>query len=511
MTTLAFADPPLRRLFTRLDFAPRPSQEKLLGLFERWEALRDGRVAPTMPLEEGAVPPDAFVLVRIDLEHDFILQRPCSCLNALLGTGKAGDRLSLAPRQRQAARLRRLFDTVIQTGEPVLAEFSIEGHDEPASVVDLLATPLADEQGRIVGVLGGYAMRPELGGVARRPSHRAAQSGPVIFALSNSRALAETVAAQLECAVAAHEERKFEDGEFKIRPLVGVRGRDVYVFADLSASACESVNDKLCKLLFFVGALKQSAAQRVTVVAPYLCYARKERQTKPRDPVVTRYIAQMFEAVGVDCVITMTAHDLAAFQNAFRCGAEHLDANALFAHALAERLAGREVAVVSPDPGGEKRAELFREMLERVLKTPVTKGLVEKKRSMGKVTGDLFSGDVAGRVAIIFDDMIVGGGTMTRAAQACRRAGAREVLAVATHGLFTGGAEHLFGDPSIDEIWITDSVMPTAAVEAHMRNGRVKVAPLGKLLAGVIRTCHSGGSINELLEHELSPMAACSG
>ena len=130
----------------------------------------------------------------------------------------------------------------------------------------------------------------------------------------------------------------------------------------------------------------------------------------------------MFEAVGVDCVITMTAHDLAAFQNAYRCGAEHLDGRALFAHALAERLEGREVAVVSPDPGGEKRAELFREMLERLLKAPVTKGLVDKTRSMGKVTGDLFAGDVEGRVTIIVDDMISTGGTMIRAAQGLPKA-----------------------------------------------------------------------------------------
>jgi ribose-phosphate pyrophosphokinase len=329
----------------------------------------------------------------------------------------------------------------------------------------------------------------------------------VFYALSNACALAGDVVARLGNVVAAHEERKFDDGEFKIRPLVGVRARDVYVFADLSGAASESVNDKLCKMLFFVGALKQSAARRVTVVAPYLCYARKERQTKPRDPVATRYLAQMFEAVGVDCVITMTAHDLAAFQNAFRCGAEHLDANALLAHALSHRLAGREVSVVSPDPGGEKRAELFRETLERVLMAPVAKGLVDKKRSMGKVTGDLFAGDVAGRVAIIIDDMITTGGTMTRAAHACRGNGASEVLAVATHGLFTGGAEKFFADASIDEIWITDSVMPGASAEAFARKGRVRVVPIGNLLARVIQTCNSGGSINDLLEHELRPMA----
>ena len=249
--------------------------------------------------------------------------------------------------------------------------------------------------------------------------------------------LAEQVAHRLGTIVSAHEERRFDDGEHKIRPLTGVRNRDVHVFADLASSGEESVNDKLCKLLFFIGALKQSAAGRVNVIAPYLCYGRKERQTKPRDPVATRYLAQMFEAVGCDGLVTVAAHDLAALQNAFRRETEHLDLHALFARALAPHLQGKEVAVVAPDPGGEKRAELFRETLERNLGAPVSKALVDKKRSMGKVTGDLFAGDVAGRTAIIVDDMISTGGTMTRAALACRRHGATEVFAAAAHGLFT--------------------------------------------------------------------------
>ena len=120
------------------------------------------------------------------------------------------------------------------------------------------------------------------------PSRWASPDGPVLFALANSRALANGVAERLGTTIEAHEERDFEDGEHKIRPLVSVRNRSVYVFADLVTSPGQSVNDKLCKLLFFVGALKQSAARSVTVVAPYLCYARKERQTKPRDPVATR-------------------------------------------------------------------------------------------------------------------------------------------------------------------------------------------------------------------------------
>ena len=510
MTTLAFADLPLRRLFARLDFAPRPRQERLAGLLALWEEWRNGRVEPALPLV-APPPPYAFLFTLDGEKHDYVLQHPCASLEGLVGIDRAGDKLSMAPIPRQAARLRRLFDTVIQAGEPVLAEFFIEIHGVTASVVDLLAAPMADADGRIVGIFGGSELRPAAGAEAR-PAHPMGKAdAPVIFALSNARALATDVATRLGGVVAAHEERQFEDGEHKIRPLESVREKDVYVFADLAASAGESVNDKLCKLLFFIGALKQAAARRVTLVAPYLCYARKERQTKPRDPVVTRYLAQIFEAVGCDRVITMTAHDLAAFQNAFRRPAEHLDAYALFAHALAGRLAGREVAVISPDPGGEKRAELFREMLERVLDAPVAKGLVDKMRSKGKVTGELFAGDVAGRVAIIVDDMISTGGTMTRAARICRSHGAPEVIAVATHGLFTGGAESFLRDPSIDEIWITDSLPLAASAQDLVEKGRVTVVTIGPLMADVIQACHRGGSIDDLLEHELSPMVGTGG
>ena len=113
MTTLAVADPPLRRLFTRLDFAPRPREEKMFDLLELWETLREGHVAPKLPLSEGAVPPGAFVFLRSGLEHDYILQHPCAELAALLGIAQTDDKLSKAPIRRQAARLRRLFDTVI--------------------------------------------------------------------------------------------------------------------------------------------------------------------------------------------------------------------------------------------------------------------------------------------------------------------------------------------------------------------------------------------------------------
>ena len=109
-----------------------------------------------------------------------------------------------------------------------------------------------------------------------------------LFALSESRDLGEKIASTLGMSLAQHEERDFEDGEHKIRPLESVRNSDVFVVQSLYSEAGMSVNDKLCRLLFFIGALKDASAANVTAVLPYLCYARKDRKTKSRDPVTTR-------------------------------------------------------------------------------------------------------------------------------------------------------------------------------------------------------------------------------
>ena len=118
-----------------------------------------------------------------------------------------------------------------------------------------------------------------------------------LFALHGSLDLAERIAGRLEVAIAQHEERSFEDGEHKARPLHDVRGHDVFVLHSLFGDESESGNDKLCRLLFFCGALKDSGAECVSVITPYLCYARKDRRTKPHDPIITRYVAAMFEAM----------------------------------------------------------------------------------------------------------------------------------------------------------------------------------------------------------------------
>ena len=318
-----------------------------------------------------------------------------------------------------------------------------------------------------------------------------------LFALRATAEFGKAIANALGQPLAAHEERDFEDGEHKARPLENVRDADVYVVQSLHGGPTDSANDKLCRLLFFIGALRDAGAARVTAVVPYLCYARKDRRTKPSDPVTTRYVASLFEAVGADAIITLDVHNPAAFENAFRCPAVALTAAPLFVD-YAKALGRESLCVVSPDPGGVKRAELFREALEAALGAPVRKGFADKHRSEGIVAGDLFVGDVDGAVALIVDDLVSTGGTLLRAARAARKAGARRAIALVTHGLFMPGAAEVIADPTVERIVVTDAV-PPFRLDATVRRNKVHTIPAAPLLADAIRRLHRGQTLSDLM------------
>lgn len=318
-----------------------------------------------------------------------------------------------------------------------------------------------------------------------------------LFALDATSELGGAIADALDHPLAAHEERGFEDGEHKSRPLENVAEADCYVIQSLHGGPRESANDKLCRTLFFIGALKDAGAARVTAVAPYLCYARKDRRTKPFDPVTTRYVAALFEAVGVDRLVTLEVHNPAAFENAFRRRAITLSPAPLFLEpALA--LGSAPLCVLSPDPGGVKRAELFREALEERLGRTVGKAFADKRRSAGVVSGDLLVGEVDGATVLLVDDLIATGGTLVRAARAARAAGAAEVIALAAHGLFMPGAAKALADPAISRVLVTDAVPPFRLESSDVR-AKVEVVASAPLFAAAISRLARSEALTDMM------------
>jgi ribose-phosphate pyrophosphokinase len=313
----------------------------------------------------------------------------------------------------------------------------------------------------------------------------------LLFALDASREFGAAVAAQLGQPLAAHEERTFEDGEHKIRPLVDPDGKDVFVVQSLHGGPSASGDDKLVRLLLFIAALRDHGARRITAVAPYLAYARKDRRTKPFDPVSVRVVAQLFEAAGCDGLITLEAHNVAAFDNAFRCRAVNLEPYELFTAAAAKCVGDAPVVVASPDVGGVKRAQLWREALEAAWQRPIGQAFVDKRRSAGVVSsGEIVTGDVRDATVLILDDLIATFGTIERAASTIMKAGARRVLAFAAHGLFVSPAAESLMRAPVERVFVTDTV-PLFRLAATAVRERVEALPCAGLFAAEICKQHA--------------------
>jgi ribose-phosphate pyrophosphokinase len=318
----------------------------------------------------------------------------------------------------------------------------------------------------------------------------------LLYSLDRESTLALALSRALEEPLAAHEERRFDDGERKWRPLTDPRGQDAYVLASLHGDLDDSPHDKVFRLLSMCATLHAHAAARVTAVIPYLAYARKDARTQPQDPLGTQIVARLLEATGCDEVMVFEPHHAGACENAFRVPLRVIDAAPAFDDAvlaLAREDAGattahpspgspgspgstaptatagprpgrvhpRPLVVASPDPGGVKRVLRWRERLEDLLSRPVGFAMVDKRRGLGLVrSGHLVAGDVDGATVLLRDDLIATGSTLAHAAAALRHAGAAQVHAMAAHGLFVGHADRVLAEAALDSLVVSDSVPP---------------------------------------------------
>jgi len=331
---------------------------------------------------------------------------------------------------------------------------------------------------------------------------------PRLFALSESQPLGLSVAQSAALTLAPLEERRFEGGEFKLRPLESVRDRTVFVLESLAGDQAASTAERLVRLLFLLSGLKDAGATQRVALVPYLAYARKERRTQPRDPVNTRYVAQLLEAAGADRVMALDVHNPAALDNSFRIPVDHLSAMPMMAEHFARQLPAAPLTVVSPDVGGIKRAQLFRELLQRRLDREVEIAFIEKRRALDVVSSGALVGDTLNRNVVIIDDLCASGGTLIRAAQQCRRAGASAVHAAVTHAPLPAGLAALLAAGDLSSVVVTDSVgvSPLAARSPENRV-HLTVLAVGPLFGQALRRMLDGKPLAPLLERWPVPAA----
>jgi ribose-phosphate pyrophosphokinase len=275
---------------------------------------------------------------------------------------------------------------------------------------------------------------------------------------------------------------RFSDGEYDVKIAESVRGLDVF----LVQPTCQPVSENLIQLFITLDALHRASAGRITAVIPYFGYARKEKKTAPRDPISAKLMANITTLAGANRVICLDLHT-DAIQGFFDIPVDHLFAAKILAAHIRKRHHKDDFVVVSPDPGGTKRARYIANLLEAPL------AFMDKRRPKDDVAEILnVVGEVEGLNAVVVDDIISTGTTLVGVANALKASGARGVDVLATHGVFSDGAVMRLANAPIDQIVVTDSI-PHA--DSNDKLVTLSVAPL---LAEGIRRVHEDRSVSEL-------------
>lgn len=333
-----------------------------------------------------------------------------------------------------------------------------------------------------------------------------------IFGLGNSRPFASEIAKHLAKSLNRHHEERRPDGEAYTTSLDNVRGADVFVVTSLYGDETECVDQKLMKTLVFINTLRHASAERITLVAPYLCYARQDRKTESRAPIATQAVAMMLESVGMNRLLTMDVHNLGAEQNAFRVPIDNLEARKILADSIARdiRFPGHAITdctdgykrafkVLTPDAGGTARTKLMQHSLSKRLGVQVDIVYADKTRKDSNNVIVNIVGDVRGANVVIIDDLISTGGTLAECQGAVEAAGGVLWGVAATHGLYVNGAPEKLA--KIPRIYTTDTVFPPPRLAVTRTIKAVKLVTTAPMFAEAIRRIHSeGGSISQLLE-----------
>lgn len=305
-----------------------------------------------------------------------------------------------------------------------------------------------------------------------------------LFAGSANVPLAQEVARYLGMGLGPMVRKGFADGEIYIQVQESIRGCDVY----LIQPTCRPVNDHLTELLIMIDACRRASARQITAVLPYYGYARADRKTAGRESITAKLVANLIVQSGANRVIAMDLHS-AQIQGYFDIPCDHVYGSpVLFSYLLEKHL--EDLVVVSPDVGGVARARAFAKKLND---SPLA--IIDKRRQSHNVAEVMnVIGDVAGKTAVLVDDMIDTAGTITEAAKILRQEGARQVYACATHAVFSPPAIERLSSGYIEEVIVTNTI--PVPQDSHFP--QLKVLSVANLIGETIWRVHEDTSVSSM-------------
>jgi len=309
----------------------------------------------------------------------------------------------------------------------------------------------------------------------------------VVFAGNSNVSLAKKICKYLGLKLGKAFAGQFSEGEVHVAIEQNVRGQDVF----LVQSTCPPANDNLMELLIMIDALKRASARRITAVLPYYGYARQDRKDRPRVPITAKLVANLLTRAGADRVLTLDLH-AGQIQGFFDIPLDHLFAVHVFVEYFKKKnLKPKDIVVVSPDVGGIKTARAYAKRFKADL------AVVDKRRINDKQTEVMnIMGEVAGKTAILVDDIVATAGSVVEAAQALKKAGSKDVYAAITHPVLSGPAIERIKKSCLKELVVTDSI----PVGPGKKTAKLKVLSVSALLGEAIKRIHDEESVSCLFD-----------
>jgi ribose-phosphate pyrophosphokinase len=306
-----------------------------------------------------------------------------------------------------------------------------------------------------------------------------------IFAGNSNLPLAREVCEYLKVPLGTATVETFSDGESKVEIKENVRGGDVFVLQ----STCAPGNDNLMELLVMLDAFKRASAKRITAVIPYYGYARQDRKVVPRVPISAKLVADLITTAGASRILTMDLHS-GQIQGFFDIPVDNLYATPVILQYLRRQLDHNEVTIVSPDAGGVERARDFASRLDASL------AIIDKRRVGPNVVAEMnIIGEVKGQTAVLLDDMVDTAGTLTMAAEALKKEGAKKILSCCTHAVLSGPAIQKIADSPLEGLIVTNTIPLRPEVD---KCKKIKVLSVAHLIGEAIRRTHEEQSISSL-------------
>ncbi|HSX35934.1 MAG TPA: ribose-phosphate diphosphokinase [Patescibacteria group bacterium] len=309
-----------------------------------------------------------------------------------------------------------------------------------------------------------------------------------ILSGSHNRKLADKVAAKLGISVSSAPVKRFANSEVKCQLEESVRGADVFILQSHSAP----VNEALMEQAIMIDAAKRASARHITAVCPFLGYARQDRKSGGREPITARLVVDILRVAGADRIVSVDLHS-GQIQGFFDGPFDHLIAMPVLVDHLQHEL-GKDCVIVSPDAGRVKLAERYAARLGAGL------AIVHKRRETTSNAASALHviGDVEGEHCVVIDDMIDGGGTVCAAALKLKQSGAKSVMVIATHGLFSEPAADRLAESAIDRLVVTD----TLPLSIKLKKPKIEVVSVANLLANAIEAIFEERSVSAIFNGE---------